>query len=132
MELGSPKKADEQVDLGVLGKEQLGRTLKFTLASTHVHICTFTYKKWNAHQVIPVLDNSVVAWFFSLKVVFMFYLKVFERMIVLSRITKPKVIVGKFQMRYKYTFCLLNIVRAEYHLPAKKKKKISFETFQQS
>lgn len=51
----------------------------------------------------------------------MFYLKVFERMIVLGRITKPKVIVGKFQMRYKYTFCLLNIVRADYHLPAKKK-----------
>lgn len=66
VELGSPKKADEQVDLGFLGREQLRRTLKFTLASTHMHICTLTYKKWNAHQVIPVLDNSVVAWFFPL------------------------------------------------------------------
>lgn len=45
VELGSPKKADEQVDLGFLGREQLRRTLKFTLASTHMHICTLTYKK---------------------------------------------------------------------------------------
>lgn len=62
----------------------------------------------------------------------MFYLTVLERMIVLSRKPKPKVVVGKFQMRYKCVFCLfLNIVRADYHLPAKKKKN-PFGAFQQS
>lgn len=45
VELGSPKTADEQVDLGVLGREQLRRKPKFTLASTHMHICTHMSKK---------------------------------------------------------------------------------------